>query len=143
VNRAERRTSELTLIDFAAAPGGSAFVARIIEPTDIARLLRRAMRGDDPDDACALQAIARWLAIVTEASPGQRPTCLDCSTEFAAPDRPAAIAVVMPFGDPSRALVTGICPACATRGEDLMDMLIRRARELWPGVRKLPDGGHA
>jgi hypothetical protein len=137
--RQERRDTP-ALQDFSVAPTGSAFSASIVTPTDIADIAARTLDGD-LESGAVLQAILQWVSIVTNATAGQRPICLDCDLEFGAAVQPVALGVIVPFTDPSKALVTGICAICAARAEDLLAMLTRRARDLWPDARTV-DCGH-
>jgi hypothetical protein len=138
--RCQERRDAPSLQEFSAAPTGSAFSASIVTPADLADIAARTLDGD-VESGAVLQAILQWLSIVPNATAGQGPICLDCDLEFRTAVQPVAIGVVVPFTDPSKALVTGICAICAAHAEDLLAMLTRRARDLWPDAQTV-DCGH-
>jgi hypothetical protein len=124
----------------ATKPAPSTLIAHIVLPVDIAVIARRAMHGD-AESYALMRAIGGWLTLTTESVRGEGPQCINkhCEHEFTGPADPACLAVIVPTDDPDSALATGFCQDCFDRctedREDLLKVLVRHARDIWPDVR--------
>jgi hypothetical protein len=107
----------------------------IIAAADYPKLAVLAATGDEAAGAL-VTAIGIWISEAErreEATPDETFLCLDCNTTFGpSTNAPVAFAVWMPFADHEHSIVTGICQACANKGEDLQTMALRRLRSIWP-----------
>jgi hypothetical protein len=131
----DTKASRLSFDDFLQA---RAYSATIVLPIGLHEHVTAAEAGNA--EAIALvQGIARWLRAVESAAL----RCLACDRTFHHSDQIGSFAVVAPFADPAKMIVGGFCGDCAARHQDLLAIVLQRAREIWDGGVHPIDGGHA
>ena len=109
----------------------------VFTPEQIRALVLGTLVPDEPDAAAAAEVVERWLyEVLTKPLP---PLCLNCDAEMWAVWH---VAVAMPFSSrKGRAIVSCICPHCATVSKDeLLAMLVRQFGVVLPDAQRVEPG---
>jgi hypothetical protein len=112
------------------------FVVHIVLRCDLNDLLEAVRSGDLEADA-RVRAIGMWLIA---ARGGSRFSCVDCGRNFGAEAEPVGFAVSTRFADPRQSISAGICAHCLVDNDDLLDMALLRALEIWTDVHAVNSG---
>src|SRR6266849_5813951 len=119
---AKKPASKAELAAFCDECAGVSEVA-VVRSTNIVDRLPAALLLGDPFAIQLVRAIVQWRDGL-RLSDGERPLCLDCDHEFGANTPPpgAFILVVPHGGEPTKALLIGVCADCAAVNDPaLMD----------------------
>ena len=136
-NARARKAWAVRIIGFDRAAQG--VIAQLVIRRDTVLAL---MLGRDPRLLGIMRTVEYLLAKSQNPGDDPPPLCLACDHIFTG-DYPDAVVVTIPYaGDPSYAMVTGVCPACAQRDDDDLIAVARASlRQIWPSLRGLPRAG--
>jgi hypothetical protein len=119
---------------------GGVVQARVIRRQDAPALLLAATTSDE-DSLVALRCLEEWMRDMHRRKKPDRFLCLCCDACFHPRQMPEAFLVITPFAAASSAaVVTGICPRCASR--DNAALALAGLRSVYPHAT-LSDGGRA